>query len=80
MKNLLGLLVKANRAINWDNWKEEDEDGEETGKYHKLGDVYYCKLDWLKDHIEDEEMLGIIEDLQETICPILNEIDQDGGE
>jgi hypothetical protein len=76
-KELLAeLLTKAINTINWDNWENEDEDGEIDG-HHKLGDVYYCKLDWLKDHIEDEEMLGIIEDLQETICPILNLLDQE---
>ena len=76
-KELLAeLLTKAINTINWDNWEKEDEDGERDG-HHKLGDVYYCKLDWLKDHIEDEEMLDIIEDLQETICPILNLLDKE---
>lgn len=78
MENLLGLLVKANNAIVWDNWVDE-----ETGRYNKLGDVYWCKLDWIKESLNPEtheEFISIIEDLQETICPILNEIDQDGGE
>ena len=69
------LLGNAINAINWDNWTDE-----ETDKPAKLGDVYYCKLDWLKDHLKDdedlEEMLGIIDDLQETIVPILNELDK----
>ncbi len=56
--------------INWDNWEEED------GTYYKLGDVYWNKLEWMKEHIEDEEMLDIINDLQETIVPILNELDK----
>ena len=76
LKKLNELIEKATITINWENWHEEDEDGEYTGGQHKLGDVYYCKLDWLKDHVEDEEMLGIIEDLHETICPILNLLDQ----
>ena len=56
--------------INWDNWEEED------GTYYKLGDVYWNKLEWMKEHIEDEEMLDIINDLQENIVPILNELDK----
>lgn len=79
------LLGNAINAINWDNWTDED-----TNEPAKLGDVYYCKLDWLKEHLlgskfttyeegEDAEldkMLGIIDDLQETIVPILNELDK----
>jgi hypothetical protein len=60
----------ALNTINWENWEEED------GTYYKLGDVYFNKLEWLKEHIEDEEMLDIITDLQETIVPILNELDK----
>lgn len=60
----------ALNTINWSNWEDED------GSYFKLGDVYYSKLEWLKEHIEDEEMLDIINDLQETIVPILNELDK----
>jgi hypothetical protein len=60
----------ALNTINWDNWEEED------GTYYKLGDVYWNKLEWMKEHIEDEEMLDIINDLQETIIPILNELDK----
>lgn len=60
----------ALNTINWSNWEEED------GTYYKLGDVYFNKLEWLKEHIEDEEMLDIINDLQETIVPILNELDK----
>lgn len=60
----------ALNTINWDNWEEED------GTYYKLGDVYWNKLEWMKEHIEDEEMIDIINDLQETIVPILNELDK----
>lgn len=56
--------------INWDNWEEED------GTYYKLGDVYWNKLEWMKEHVKDEEMLDIINDLQENIVPILNELDK----
>lgn len=56
--------------INWDNWEEED------GTYYKLGDVYWNKLEWMKEHVKDDEMLDIINDLQENIVPILNELDK----
>ena len=78
-------LQKAMNVVNWDNWTDD-----ETNEPAKLGDVYYCKLDWLKEHLlgskfttyeegedcELDEMLDIINDLQETIVPILNELDK----
>ena len=78
-------LQTAINRICWDNWTNED-----TGQLSKLGEVYYCKLDWLKEHLlgskfttyqegedcELDEMLDIINDLQETIVPILNELDK----
>ncbi len=80
------LLTNAFNRINWDNFTDE-----ETDKPNKLGDVYYCKLEWLKEHLlgskyttyeegddeELDEMLDIITDLQETISPILNELDNE---
>jgi hypothetical protein len=66
-------MTKAFNAICWDNWEDE-----ETGQPDKLGHVYYCKLDWIKETLEeDDEMYSIIEDLQETICPILNLLDNE---
>ena len=68
-------LQTAINRICWDNWTDEV-----TNEPAILGDVYYCKLDWLKGHLKDdedlEEMLDIINDLQETIVPILNELDK----
>ncbi len=80
------LLTQAFNRISWDNWTDE-----ETGEPNKLGDVYYCKLEWLKEHLlgskyatyeegddeELDEMLDIITDLQETISPILNKLDNE---
>lgn len=80
------LLTTAFNRINWDNFTDE-----ETGKANKLGEVYYCKLDWLKEYMlgqkyttyeegydeELDEMLDIINDIQETISPILNAIDNE---
>lgn len=64
-------LQTAYNAINWDNWTNEN-----TNEPMKLGDVYWNKLEWMKDHLEDEEMLDIIDDLQMTIVPLLNELDK----
>lgn len=64
-------LQTAFNTINWDNWMNEN-----TNEPMKLGDVYWNKLEWIKDHLEDEEMLDIIDDLQMTIVPILNELDK----
>ena len=80
------LLTTAFNRINWDNFTDE-----ETDKPNKLGEVYYCKLEWLKEYLlgdkyatyeegddcELDEMLDIINDLQETISPILNLIDNE---
>ena len=78
-------MTKAYDAVNWSNWEDEDKTP------MKLGEVYYCKLDWIKEYIldskdpeyeegDDEELdekLDIINDLQETICPILNLLDNE---
>jgi len=72
----------AMNRINWENWEDDN------GGHFQLGDVYLNKLDWLKEHLlsskytfqgqddELDEMLDIINDLQETIVPILNELDK----
>lgn len=64
-------LQKAINTVNWDNWTDD-----ETDEPMKLGDVYWNKLEWVKEHLKDEEMIDIINDLQETIVPILNELDK----
>lgn len=79
------LMTSANNSITWDNWSDDD------GNPYKLGDVYYSKLDWIKEYMLDskyteyeegydeelDEKLDIINDLQETICPILNLLDNE---
>ena len=78
-------IITAMNRISWDNWENED------GTHYKLGGVYFCKLDWIKEYMlgekyttyeegydeELDEKLDIINDLQETICPILNLIDNE---
>lgn len=64
------FITKAYNAVNWENWENED------GTYFKLGDVYWSKLDWIKETLdEDDEAYDTINDLQETIVPILNLLD-----
>jgi hypothetical protein len=72
-KNSMSKLIKtAMNEVVWDNWEEDD------GTYMKLGDVYWSKLDWIKDTLdEDDEAYDTINDLQETICPILNLLDNE---
>ena len=55
--------------IDFENYEHED------GEPYKLGEVYWSKLEWIRGEQEDEEMAGILYDIQETICPILNLLD-----
>jgi hypothetical protein len=65
-------MTKAYDAVNWSNWENEDK------THMKLGEVYWSKLDWIKDTLdEDDEAYDTITDLQETICPILNLLDNE---
>lgn len=89
--SLIRSVNTATNAISWDNWKKDDEEGNTTEGHYKLGEVYYCKLDWIKEYMlgekyttyeegydeELDEKLEIINDLQETICPILNLLDNE---
>lgn len=62
----------AMNRVSWDNWENED------GTHYKLGDVYYCKLDWIMETLdEDDEAYDTLQDIQETICPILNLLDNE---
>jgi len=62
----------AMNRITWDNWENED------GTHFKLGDVYWSKLDWILETLdEDDESYDTLQDLQETIVPILNLLDNE---
>ena len=66
------IMTKAFNVVTWDNWSDDD------GNPYKLGDVYWSKLDWIKDELdEDDEAYDTINDIQETICPILNLLDNE---
>ncbi len=62
-------VINALHLIDWDNWLEKD------GQPFKLGDVYWSRLEWAKGEQEDDEIVDIIQDIQDTICPILNLLD-----
>jgi hypothetical protein len=55
--------------IEWDNWVEED------GQAFKVGEVYWSRLEWAKGEQEDDEIVELLQDIQDTICPILNLLD-----
>lgn len=66
------LIKSAMNRISWDNWENEDK------THYKLGDVYFCKLDWIMETLdEDDEAYDTLQDIQETICPILNLLDNE---
>lgn len=72
--NMSNLVRAAINEVNWSNWEQED------GTHFKLGDVYYSQLDWIKESQlidEDDEAYDTILALQETICPILNLLDNE---
>lgn len=62
-------VSRAIDEIDFENYEHED------GEPYKLGEVYWSKLEWIRGELEDEEMAGILYDIQETICPILNLLD-----
>ena len=53
--------------IEWDNWKNVDEDGEPAG-YWKVSQVLYCKLEHIIDgHESLEDSLQLLQDIQELV-------------
>ena len=62
-------MANALHSIDWENWQEAD------GQPFKLGEVYWSRLEWAKGEQEDDEIVDIIQDIQDTICPILNLLD-----
>lgn len=44
-------IGEVSQEISWDNWKDD-----ETGNYWSVPEVLYCKLQWLKERlIEDDQ-------------------------
>lgn len=62
-------MKNAFNSINWENWVEDD------GQSFKLGEVYWSRLEWAKGEQEDDEIVDLMQDIQDTICPILNLLD-----
>lgn len=72
--NMSNLVRAAMNEVNWSNWEQED------GTHFKLGDVYWSQLDWIKESQlidEDDEAYDTLISIQETICPILNLLDNE---
>lgn len=66
-----GRVKNALDSIIWENWQEAD------GQAFKLGEVYWSQLEWAKGEQEDEEIAELLQEIQDTICPILNLLDND---
>lgn len=64
-------MQTALNEIDWENYEHED------GQPYKLGEVYWSKLEWIRGEFYDTEMESVLYDIQETICPILNLLDND---
>ena len=62
-------MKNAFHSINWENWVEDD------GQSFKLGEVYWSRLEWAKGEQENDEIVDLMQDIQDTICPILNLLD-----
>ena len=44
-------IEEISQEMSWDNWKDD-----ETGDYWNVPEVLYCKLQWLKERlIEDDQ-------------------------
>ena len=72
--SMSNLIRTAMNEVNWSNWEQED------GTHFKLGDVYWSQLDWIKESQlidEDDEAYDTLISIQETICPILNLLDNE---
>lgn len=74
MQNTEEALSKISQEITWDNWIE-DQDGkyltDENGnyKYWKVTQVLFCKLEWIKKNLsdDDDEHFDTIEQIQDLL-------------
>lgn len=60
--------------INWENWQKEDADCELIDEPFDITEVFYCKLQWIKEDLSlnKEEHLDTIEQIQ-TLLSLLDE-------
>lgn len=59
IKSIADCLQDIAQDINWDNFTDKG-----TSELWKTSQVLYCRLDWVKDNLPDDEDN---EELQETI-------------
>jgi len=74
MKNreIFDNLIKD---INWENFEVDKEQEDEQTEYFDLCEVFNCKLEWLKETLDDDndvEHIDTIEQVQKLLS-LLNE-------
>lgn len=64
------------KDITWDNWEKDAEGNHEEVKYFDLCEVFYNKLEWVKENIEisleDMEHYDTLEQVQ-VLLSLLSE-------
>ena len=55
------IIENLNNEISWDNWQGE------KGKYFEIEDVFYSRLEWLRDFINNNTIVDDKEEHFETI-------------
>ena len=65
------LVLKLQDDINWENWTDDN------GHYFKSGGVIFSQLEWIKEGIDDDEFIDILDKVQRLVCPILDELDDE---
>lgn len=49
------------QSIDWENWTHMN------GKHWDICQVLYCKLDWVRENLTDDELIETIDRVQEII-------------
>ena len=68
-------IEEISQEISWDNWKDE-----ETGKYWKVPEVLYSKLQWVLEKLsqEDEDINSELIDALIQCQKLLETLDDNG--
>ena len=68
-------IEEISQEISWDNWKDE-----ETGKYWKVPEVLYSKLQWTLEKLsqEDEDINSELIDALIQCQKLLETLDDNG--
>jgi hypothetical protein len=60
------------KDINWGNWEKEKHEEDEQTEYFDLCEVFYNKLEWVKENLLEDEHIDTIIQVQELLL-LLNE-------